>query len=281
MTFAGTSPSEAASIDTPALQRARGACRIAFRAAGGRTLLDGLYQRASLKVRLPRHRGREAEAVLINTSGGLTGGDRFSAEVALAEGAEAVVTTQACERVYRSLGGPAEVSASLTVAAGATLAWLPQETILFDRGELRRSLAADLAPGATFLATEAVVFGRTAMGETVATGSFRDRWRVRRAGRLVFADDVAIGGDVAALLSRTAILDGARAMATVLYVGDDADRHLDAVRAALGDDGGASAWNGKLLARVTAPDGLALRRRLIPALLALRGDRGLPRVWQL
>jgi urease accessory protein len=201
-------------------------------------------------------------------------------------GAALTVTSQACEKVYRARDGRADVAVSLNAAAGARIDWLPQETILFDGAALARTLEADLAEGARLLAVEAVVLGRTAMGETVRRGTLRDRWRIRRAGRLVFADDLRLEGAVAEIAALAPTLAGGRAFASLLLVADDAERFLAPVRAAMGPpsarmNGGASAFDGKLFARVVAADGLSLRRALLPAIAALRDGAPVPRVWRL
>lgn len=280
--YVDTSCSKAAPPATPKLQRAEGRIRISFRRRGGATCLDRLYQEGSAKIRLPRRIGGAAtEAVVINTAGGLTGGDALSTCVVLQRGAQAVVTTQACERIYRSADGPAKVAAHLEVGEGARLDWLPQETILFDGGRLSRVLHADLAQDAGLLIVEALILGREAMGESVRSGSFRDRWRIRRDGRLIFADDLRIEGEMAGLLARPAVLGGQRAMATVLLAAADCERWLEPARDAIGDSGGASAWDGKLLIRIAAPDGFALRQALMPVLSILMAGRPLPKVWQI
>lgn len=276
--YVDTSCSDAAPVR---LQRAEGHARVAFRRRAGTTRLATLFQEGCAKVRLPKTLAEAPEAILINTAGGLTGGDRFSVDVAVAEHAAAVITTQACERIYRSNGDVAKVANCLTVAAGACLAWLPQETILFDSGKLVRSLDVELHGDATLIAIEAMLFGRTAMGETVRSGSLHDRWRVRRDGRLIFADDFRVSGDIAAHLSSPATLGGNCAMATLLYCGAEPERLLEAGREIIGNGGGASAWGGKLLARLVADSGLALRRRLEPLLVLLLAGQPLPKVWQL
>ncbi|MBX3484645.1 urease accessory protein UreD [Phenylobacterium sp.] len=262
----------------PVLQRARGAGRIVVRAEDGRTRLSRLYQDGCGKIRLPR--GGGVEAVLINSSGGLTGGDRMDWAAEAGAGATLTLTTQACEKVYRARDGVAEVRTDLTVGEAAELHWLPQETILFDEGALSRRLEADLAEGARLLAVEAVVLGRTAMDETVRRGVLHDRWRIRREGRLVFADDLRLDGPIAEAAAKAPVLAGMRAFASILLVDDDAGRFVAPLRAALGPLGGASAFDGKLFARVAAPDGFTLRRGLLPALEALRDGRPLPRVWR-
>jgi urease accessory protein len=251
------------------------------RAEDGCTRLSRLYQEGCGKIRLPRDaRAEGLEAVLINSSGGLTGGDRMAWEAEAGAGARLTLTTQACERVYRARDGVAEQTVSLAIGADARLDWLPQETILFDGGALSRRLEADLAEGARLLAVEAVILGRTAMDETVRVGALHDRWRIRRQGRLLFADDLRLEGAIAELAAQAPVLAGARAFASLLLVDDEAAARLGAVRAALGDHGGASAFDGKLFARVVAEDGFALRQALLPALEILRDGAHLPRVWR-
>src|SRR5690606_26793550 len=157
----------------------------------------------------PTADGEPLEAVLINTAGGLTGGDRLSWSIEVGEGAAACLTTQASEKVYRAAAGRAEVAARLDVAAGGRVAWLPQETIVFDRAAFSRSLEVDLASGAELLLVEAAVFGRTAMGERAVDGLFLDRWRVRCEGALVHAEDFRIGPRIDDALARPAIAGGA------------------------------------------------------------------------
>jgi len=266
---------------TPArLQRTQGCSRVSFKISGGETRLDRLFQSGASKVRFPKTAARgRPEAVLINSAGGLTGGDRLSIALEMAPHTSAAVTSQACERIYRALAGDAEVATTLRLGEGALLYWIPQETILFDGGRLARRFDAELASGATLLATEATIFGRGAHGETVKSGSFMDRWRIRRAGRLVFADDLRFEWTDGPLLQRPAVLAGAGAMATILFVGDEPERHLPAVRGLIGSSGGASAWNGKLLARVVAEGGAALRETLRPVLVELSDGTALPRNW--
>lgn len=254
-----------------------------MRSDGDRSRLGRLYQSGAARILLPRVAADSpVEAVLINTAGGLTGGDRFGIEVEVEDGAKAVLTTQAAERIYRRSGGVAEIDARLVVGAGGCLDWLPQETILFDRSALSRRLVADIAPTATLLAAEAVVLGRTAMGETVRQVSLTDSWRIRRDGKLVFADGVRLEGDAAAIMSGRATGGGAAAFATLVMVSPDAEAMLDTARAALADcrgEAGASAWNGMLVARLLAPTGQALRTDLIRLVAALRRVP-MPRVWQ-
>ncbi len=257
------------------LPRARGAAAVAVRVAGGRSRLARLRHEGCAKCLLPRAPGAP-QAVLINTSGGLTGGDRISWTAEAEAGAELTVTTQAAERIYRAAGGEARVTTRLTLARGATLRWLPQETILFDGGRLERSLEVEMAPDTRLLALEAVVLGRAAMGETVRSGHLIDRWRVTRAGRLLHADTLRLSGPVADIAARPGVFAGHRAAATLLYVGADAADRLTALRTALPATAGASALGERLVIRLLAPDARALRAILAP----LVGRFGpIPAVW--
>jgi len=219
----------------------------------------------------------------MNTSGGVAGGDRIDQHVTWGEETAATVTTQAAEKIYRALSGVSEISNRLVVERGASAEWLPQETIVFDAASLRRDARIMLADDVTFLGLEAVVLGRTAMGETVRAGSLLDRMRIWRNGRLVYADALALDGDIQALMQRAALGDGARAMAVIVHASSQAARQLDPVRDALGGAAGlaaASTWNGLLAVRLLAPDGESLRHDITLALAALRDGLPLPRVWR-
>lgn len=263
-------------------QRAKGAARLVTKSVAGKTRLDVFYQESAAKIRIPESYDGRMEAVLINTSGGLTGGDRIAWQVEAGENTHVTVTTQACERVYKSAGGHAEVNTVLKAAAHSALHWLPQETILFDQGALHRTLDVELDRNAEFIGLEAVLLGRKAMGEIVGAGQFRDRWRVRQDGRLIHAEDVHLSGDLKALIARSAVLGGNCAFATLLYFGTRAEALLPRLRALFGDGlAGVSFWNGKLLARLVAPEGYDLRKMLIPAISLLRNGEAALKVWNL
>lgn len=263
-----------------ALQRAAGSATAEFQLGEGRTRLKRLHQSGCLKLRFPRLPRPEAEAILINTSGGLTGGDRIAQDFAVSDGASLTVTTQACERVYRAAEGHAAVATRIAVGPEANVHWLPQETILFDGGAVRRTLNVEAAESSRFLLCESVILGRERMGESVAAGLFRDRWRVRVDGRLAFADDLRLDGAVAKTTAQAASLAGHRTFATVVAHGPEAEQRLDQARAIVRDVGGASLVGGLLVVRILAPSGLLLRKRLVPLLSAL-ANGPLPLVWSL
>ncbi|MEP6827054.1 MAG: urease accessory protein UreD [Aestuariivirga sp.] len=227
----------------------------------------------SSKCRIPKG---GSEAILINTSGGLAGGDQIAVNVTVGEGASLCFTSQTAERVYRSLGPPAEVKVTLKAEAASTLLWLPQETILFEQSVLQRSLDVELHETATFLAVEPLIFGRHEMGEKINRLDISDRWAIRRDGRLLHAEQTKLGPTMP---STRATLGNNRAMATLLFVSPEATTRLDVVRNVLGQDDGASVWNGKLVARLLAKDGFHLRKTLIKVLIACVGTTALPKTW--
>jgi urease accessory protein len=230
-----------------------------------------------LRLRFPRIAAAGVlEGVLVNTGGGIAGGDRLRIVIETGEGAAVAVTGQAAEKVYRSTGSAAHVSVQLVAARSSRLHWLPQETILFDCARLARSIEAEVAEDARITICESVVFGRVAMGERVVSGMLRDRWRVRRAGKLVFADALRLDGSIAATLARPAVAAGATAVATIMQVAPNAERRLDSVRACFARasqvEAGVSAFDGFLVARLLARDALALRAVVLDALAALGTD---------
>lgn len=263
-----------------AMQRARGAGRLVTKLGDGATRLAELYQDGCAKIRLPKTHGPSLQAVLINTAGGLTGGDQMAWEVDAAADCNVVVTTQAAERVYKSTGANATVRTHLTVGSGAHLDWLPQETILFGQSRLRRSLEVDLAAGASFTGIECVLLGRQAMGEAARDAVLRDDWRVRVDGHLVHAEATWLDGSALARDSLS-LLNGAVAFATLIYVGADIARRLLAVRALLPSDAriGCSASNGRLVVRALANSGMGLRKLMTPLIAELSGAGSLPRLW--
>ena len=262
-----------------AANRATGTIALAVTTNGARTRRARVHEAGSLRVRFPNAAGDALEAVIVNTGGGMTGGDRFSNEMTVRTGARLTAVTAAAEKIYRSTGPDTEMDVRLDVHAGGRLCWLPQETILFDQARLSRRIEIDLADGASLLMAEAVVFGRAAMGEAMNRGLFADRWRLRRDGRLIFADGARLDGAVAEKLAQPAVASGGIALASVL-IAPAQEQTIAPVRALEGGflgQVGISAWNGLALARLVARDGATLRHDLIAILSAL--DQTVPRLW--
>ena len=247
----------------------------------GESRIINSRERDGYKMRSPR-RSSPPEAVLINTGGGIAAGDDILHDVRVDDNADLTVTTQASERVYRSPdGATSKIDTRLSLGSDAGLNWLPQDTIIFDRSRLERSIIAKVPTSASLLIAETLVLGRAAMGETLASGLFRDKWRIYRDDRLVFAENVLLRDETFGLLSEAVMAGGSQALLTLVFLAPDAEDRLGGVREVLARSEincAASAWNKMLVVR-----GMALKSEQIRSLMsdlvpALR--RGtLPRVW--
>jgi urease accessory protein len=213
------------------LQRAEGSGRIVLSGPEQGTRIIDVFQRAPIRIMFPRTGGRAVEeAVLINTAGGIAGGDRLETAVTALANASIAVTSQAAEKVYRALNEPARISTRLKASEVAKLAWLPQETIVFDRGRLRRETDIELSSTAELLALEWLVLGRVAHGEDLIGGHITDSWRVKKDGRLIWADSFRVTDEIFPHLHRKALLSNCRAIATLIYFGPALDARLEFLR---------------------------------------------------
>lgn len=269
------------------LERSTGRIELGVRAYRGATRVAHLLEQGCGRARFPRAHG-DLEVLLLNNAGGLADGDTIEQAITVGAGAKLTAATASAEKVYRARTlEPARVTTRLAVDAGGALIWLPQATILFDGARLRRRLDIDLAAGATLLAAELLVFGRTARGEAVRSGFLHDVRALRVDDRLMRLDALRLDGDMAAALDRAAVADGARALGTVLGVAGGLEPRLDTVRGwldALPGRAGLSYRAPLLTVRLLAPDGLALHRAvadMAQRLLSLLEGRPmtLPRVW--
>jgi urease accessory protein len=281
----------AAELEAPPPQRASGTARIRFASApDGRTGLRDLFQRAPCRALFPcPEPGDLTQVVLLTTTGGLTGGDRLRIDVELGDGAQASATTQAAEKIYRALPGeePVSIQTGFRLGAGAWGEWLAQETILFADARLRRRFAADVAPSARLLAVESFVFGRIARGERFDRGLLQDSWRIRRDGRLIWADGIHLDGDIAGVRAAPFGFGTGVAAATVVYVASDANHYIHEVRRVLkchGDIGTATTFDGLLVVRLIADEVISLRSAVMALASGIRHwaarlPARMPRVW--
>lgn len=136
---------------------------------------------------------------VLHPPGGVVGGDALHIDLALHTGAQALVTTPAATKFYRSGERDAEQTLRAHVAAAATLEWLPQETIVFDGAWARNSTRVELARDARFIGWEVVCLGRPATRETFMRGAWRQRFEVWRDGTPLFIDRSNVLGDAALL----------------------------------------------------------------------------------
>ncbi|MBV9348853.1 MAG: urease accessory protein UreD [Pseudolabrys sp.] len=261
-----------------ARNRASGHVVVTAHAKGGISRRAHVHESGSLRARFPNTTDGSLEVVTINTAGGMTGGDRFGMEVSLGAGARMTFGTAAAEKIYRSLGPNTEIAVKLDVGKHASLAWLPQETILFDQARLDRRIDISLDDTASLVMCEGVVFGREAMGEAVAQGLYIDRWRLRRGGKLVFAETARLAGQIAKTLAQPASANGAIALATLLLVPGDEEMATKIRDLSFAGEAGVSVWNGLALVRFCARDSAALRHDIMQTLAALNLC-ALPRLW--
>lgn len=273
--------STSAVIQLPVAQRSRGHAALAMAVRGGAVRLADLSQRGSAKVFLPRVPGPVPQAVFLNTSGGLTDGDRLDYAIDLGAGCDLVATTQTAERAYAGRGAAAQAGVSAQLDAGARLDWLPQETILFAQSWLERRTELDLAADATCLLAETVVLGRQAMGERATDVRLSDRRMIRRRGRPFWADALKIGPGWLSDASNPAVLGGARCFAVLMLAASGAEAAAAPLRALALPSGTAlavSGWDGKCVARLIAADSWPLKVLLARMIRTLAGT--VPRVWQ-
>jgi urease accessory protein len=265
----------------PRLQRASGESRVVFALRDGATRIADLYQRDPCRVLFPDPEpGEPLQAVLVTTSGGVTDGDCLTLSMAAGAGTRAVVATQAAEKIYRAAKSTAHctVDVAVSVGEGATLDWLPQETIVFQGARLKRRTVAEVAIGGSLLGCEMVVLGRAASGERFTDGLLLDSWSVRRAGKLVWTDALRVEGET----PRGAGFGEANALATVIGVWDEPRRHFENARSCLENTGlvraGVTLVNGVMIARLLG-EATAVRTEAARLLISLRGQQ-LPRVWR-
>lgn len=265
-------------LDQP---RAIGRAMVSSKQSTRGSVIDGLRQSGAYKVLFP-HGKDHLEAILINTAGGITGGDSFAIEASAGSGSTLTLSTQAAERAYGAHPGQAgSLTTRLVVKEDATLNWLPQETILFENSALHRKLRADLAGTARFLMVEPVIFGRQAMGETLRNAEFCDRIEIRRSRKMLYLDGCHLAGDISAQLERPGLGRGAHAMASLVWVAPEARGALEATRNLIGTSGGASMLHDDVMVvRLLAQDGFELRQSLVPLLDRLT-QKKLPQSWRL
>ena len=260
------------------LQRSHGKLDIAFR----EHTLGRLYQSGSAKVLLPRSYGSAHEIVLVNTAGGITGGDSYHYGFAT-DASNILVTTQAAERAYASnTTDIASMHIELSAKNCACLHWLPQETILFDKSRLARSIEIDIDSSSECMVLESLVFGRHATGEILDECYFTDHWRIRRNGQLIHGEAVRLDQTISDLLAGGAGAACAQMAATLVYVGPrlksvkvDIELNLPKLKSRVA----MSVWQDRLVLRMLASQAMAGKADLLRILTAIRRQQ-VPRVWQ-
>jgi urease accessory protein len=270
------------------LQRAEGSGRIVLSGSEKGTRIADLFQRSPIRIMFPRACGGAIEeAVLINTAGGIAGGDRLKFGVTALASASIAVTSQAAEKVYRALSEPAHITTKLKAGETAKLAWLPQETIVFNSGRLSRETEIELSSGAELLALEWLVLGRAAHGEEMIGGQITDSWRVKKDSRLIWADSFRVTDEMFPHLHRKALLSNFKALATLIYFGPYLDKQLEFVRdttPSLGCHCAATSVGGLIIVRFATEVSSDLRHALRSFLQQFNRELGpgpfrVPKMW--
>ena len=264
-------------IASSELQRAKGS--VSFHCSNDK--IKRLHQSGSAKLMLPKTYGEMKEAVLLNTSGGITGGDQFDFTIKV-ENCSILATTQTAERLYRSNTKPAKINIMLKATKGATLHWLPQETIVFDGANVDRTIRLDMTSDSTCLLAETIILGRQAMGEEIKDCHFTDQWRLYRDGKLFHAEALRMIGDVKEQIAATAGCNNARLLSTIIYAGKDAEEKKGVIRPWLEKASSctaASCWDDRLVIRILSPHAQSGRSDINHLLQVIR-NQPLPRVWQ-
>jgi urease accessory protein len=260
--------------------------------------LSTLRQQAPIRFLRPYPEiGDPSTTVLVNTAGGVVGGDRLAVDLGARDGAKILVTGQAAEKIYRSDGGVADLSVTLEARSGAALEFLPQGTILFDGARLRRWTTLRVDADATMLFGEILHFGRSGMGESFTNGEIHDRLDVERDGERVWVDAFRVTEDtIGAMRSRSGLAGAIHTAVLVLMTSTPGD-YVNALREVVdgardagvqaGVQVGVSAFKqGPLVARWLGDDSMALRRSFAAAWCYLRAhalDRParMPKIWSI
>lgn len=221
--------------------------------------------------------------IIVHPPGGIAGGDRLAISARVEADAWAQLTSPGAAKWYRATG-PAYQTLDLKVAAGATLEWLPQETIVFSAAQAELRTTIDLEGDARLFYWDMVALGRPASGERFDRGHFQSQLDIRRDGQLLWHERQRIqGGD--GLLDSPIGLDGQPVFATLLVSGEIDSELLERCRSVpTRVRGDLTQLPGLLVARCLAGEALHARAWLIelwrllrPALLGREAVP--PRIW--
>ncbi|MDO8846734.1 urease accessory protein UreD [Methylicorpusculum sp.] len=154
---------------------------LVFERTNDRTVLTGRKYKGPLTVQRPFYpEGDACHVYVLHPPGGVVAGDRLTIDVDVRADSHALITTPAAGKFYRSEGDFARQAFNLSVAKGACLEWLPQETIIYEGARLSSGIAINLEPGAKVIAWEINVLGRPAAREAFTSGEADLQWRIFR-----------------------------------------------------------------------------------------------------
>jgi urease accessory protein len=248
------------------------------------------HSQAPLKLQRPFYPegGEVCHSVILHTAGGMVGGDRLSLNLQLQSGAQVLVTTTAAAKVYRSNELEVQQNVQISVAAGACIEWLPQETIVFEQAMYRQNVRVELAPGATWVGWDITRFGRSARGERFYRGDWRSHTEIWQEGKPLWIDRQWLPGSETIFHSPNG-LAGQPVVGSFAWVGQPI--HPDLVEKARSlwtgeGDAGVTRLLSGVLCRYRGNSTLEARRWFVAVWQLMREANlkrplCLPRVWQL
>lgn len=221
--------------------------------------------------------------IIVHPPGGIAGGDRLDINVHLGSHAWAQLTSPGAAKWYRA-AGPAHQTLTLRVEAGATLEWLPQETIVYAAAQAELDTSIELEGDARLFYWDIIALGRPASDERFDAGHFQAQLNIRRDGELLWHErQRVVGGD--GLLDSPIGLDGQPVFATLIVSGEIDAELLERCRVLSSRvRGDLTQLPGLLIGRCLASEALHARAWLIdlwrllrPALLGREAVP--PRIW--
>lgn len=262
------------------LQRMRGKASLQTCFKNSRSVLKDLYQSGSAKFRFPHCDDNCFEAVMINSAGGSTGGDHLDWSIKIDQNAQATITSQAYEKIYRSNNNdPAYINIHLDIAQNASLLWLPQETIFYNQASLNRNIEVNITSTSKILMVETIIFGRKLMKEEVTSGYFNDRWIIKRDDKIYHAESTHLNDNFLYQMKQTIGFNQNCVISTIIFINPDCHLYEDKANEIIDKQGAISTWNGKLIARLIDNDPYMLRKKIIALIKLFSNGNGVPKIW--
>jgi urease accessory protein len=271
----------------------QGSLELEFAFRDRATQLSYSRSQAPLKLQRPFYpEGPEVcHCVLLHTAGGVVGDDRLSLDCRLQPQTQALITSAAASKIYRSNGLVAQQTTQLQIGENACCEWFPQETIVFEGANYQQNLRVDLAAGAIWIGWEITRLGRSARGEQFLSGNWRSRTEVWRQDQPLWIDPQWISGSPVVVNSPHG-LAGHPVIASLALVGKAVERELITQARSLWQTGaypgeaGVTSLTEGLLCRYRGPSTQAARAWFMQVWHLLRqvylGRAACPpRVWQI
>jgi urease accessory protein len=213
-----------------------GELRLGVGISAGRSVALSQYHRGALRLLRPHYLDDSGQAcyTMVNPGGAYLGGDLYTIDVAVDDGARLLLTTQSATKVYRTPGSCAEQRMDVRLGPGSSLEYVPDQLIAYRGASYRQSTRIDMDLSASLLLAEVVTPGWSPEGAGFRYDSIRMRTDIRRGGRLLAIDNVlldpAAGGDVTGL----GFMEGHSHLGSMLVVDPRVDAALlDEVHALL------------------------------------------------